>query len=77
MTSRTAIDIEVGLVGSTDDTPRSLKRQLTAIEEEALRVEEEESVQKYTFFNRRLRAEGNRNGDIYDEKLGTSPGTGR
>lgn len=53
-------DIEKGQL------PTQPKRQLTfeQVEEEA-----QEDVQKYTFFDRKLRTEANKNGDIYDSKL--------
>lgn len=51
-------------------SPTRVKRQATSLEEEEEEAKEE--VQKYTFFNRKLREEADKNGDIYDEKLSTT-----
>lgn len=54
----------------TASAPQAPKRQATSSEE--LEEEAKEEVQKYTFFNRKLKEEANKNGDIYDEKLSTT-----
>jgi hypothetical protein len=45
-----------------------IKRRVTAEQQEKVKRE----VHKYTFFNRKLREDANKNGDIYDKRLETA-----